>query len=107
MIITSKLRLIALLISTAFIVACSSEYGYSRTAFNGKLIDRNIEAAQESAGKADAIEDVNPETKVLVFRKKTFDQENGNTKDASVRATFKKSAKGVFEYASVEFVPES
>jgi hypothetical protein len=36
---------------------------------------------------------------VLVYEKKTFDSENMNAKDATVRVTFKRDAKtGKFEY---------
>jgi hypothetical protein len=86
-------------------VGCS-EYGYSRTAFNSKFLDKTIAQAEESGGKADAIESPTPDTKVLVYKRKTFDQENGNAKDGSARITFKKNASDVYMYASVEFVPE-
>jgi hypothetical protein len=104
--LSSVLRsaLIALLV--VFVAACSRDYGYSRTAFNGKFVDKTVEQGEEAAGKAEAVETPNTDTKVLVYKRKTFDQENGNTKDGSVRVTFKKNPAGAFVYASVEFVPE-
>jgi hypothetical protein len=90
----------------AVLGACSSEYGFSRTAFNSKFLDKTIEQGEDTAGKAESIETPNAETKVLVYKKKTFDQENGNSKDAAVKVTFKKNASGAYVYSSVEFLPE-
>jgi hypothetical protein len=88
------------------LAACSRDYGFSRTAFNGKFVDKTIEQGEDSAGKAESTENPTPDTKVLVYKRKTFDQENGNAKDAAVKVSFKKNASGAFIYASVEFVPE-
>jgi hypothetical protein len=89
-----------------FIAACSRDYGFSRTAFNGKFVDKTVEQGEDTAGKAESVETPSPDTKILVYKRKTFDQENGNAKDAAVRVTFKKGGSGAFVYASVEFVPE-
>jgi hypothetical protein len=96
-----------LCLCTAVVIAgCSSEYGFSRTAFNSKFLDKTIEQGEDAAGKATSVESVDANTKVLVYAKKTFDQENANGKDASARVTFKKNAAGIFVYASIEFVAE-
>jgi hypothetical protein len=89
-----------------FLASCSRDYGFSRTAFNGKFVDKTLEQGEDTAGKAESIETPSADTKVLVYKRKTFDQENGNAKDAAVRVSFKKNAAGAFVYASVEFVPE-
>jgi hypothetical protein len=99
------LTALVIAVASLTLVGCS-EYGYSRTAFNSKFLDKTIAQAEEAGGKADAIESPTPDTKVLVYKRKTFDQENGNAKDGSARITFKKNASDVYMYASVEFVPE-
>jgi hypothetical protein len=97
---------ILLICVTLLVAACSRDYGFSRTAFNGKFVDKTIEQGEDTAGKAESVETPSADTKVLVYKKKTFDQENGNAKDAAVKVTFKKTTSGSFVYASVEFVPE-
>jgi hypothetical protein len=101
--LVTRLSLLGLVV---VLVACSRDYGFSRTAFNGKFVDKTIEQGEDTAGKAESTETPSPDTKVLVYKRKTFDQENGNAKDAAVKVSFKKDAKGAFVYASVEFVPE-
>jgi hypothetical protein len=95
-----------MLVIAVLLASCSRDYGYSRTAFNGKFVDKTIEQGEDTAGKAESTETPATDTKVLVYRRKTFDQENGNAKDAAVKVSFKKNATGAFVYASVEFVPE-
>jgi hypothetical protein len=97
---------LSLFVMVFLIAACSRDYGFSRTAFNGKFVDKTIEQGEDTAGKAASIETPSPDTKILVYPRKTFDQENGNAKDAAVRVSFKKNASGAFVYSSVEFVPE-
>ena len=50
-----------------FIAACSRDYGFSRTAFNGKFVDKTIEQGEDTAGKAASIETPSPDTKILVY----------------------------------------
>jgi len=83
---------------------CSREHGFSRSAFNTKFLDKTVEEAQDAAGKPDSVETPDANTVVLVYNKRTFDQENGNAKDAAVRVTFKKAANGKMMHAGTEFV---
>jgi hypothetical protein len=94
------------LFAFALVAGCSSEYGFSRTAFNSKFLDKTIEQGEDAAGKPTSVEVIDANTKVLVYAKKTFDQENANGKDASARVTFKKNAAGALVYAGIEFVAE-
>lgn len=87
----------------AGVAGCNRDHGYSRSAFNGKFVDRTEAAAIESAGAPARIEEPDPRTHVLVYERKTFDQENLNSKDALVRVTFRKDAAGVMQYAGIEF----
>jgi len=103
--LTASLAL-AIAASMLTLSGCSRDYGYSRSAFGSKFIDKTVEQAQESAGKADAIENPDPNTVVLVYRRKTFNQENANSKDALVKVTFKKDASGVARYSSIDFQDE-
>lgn len=86
--------------------ACSSDYGYSRSAFNAKFVDKTEEAAVQSAGQPVRVETPDDSTHVLVYLKKTFDQENGNSKDAAAKVTFKKNAAGAYLYAGIDFQAE-
>jgi hypothetical protein len=88
------------------LVGCSREYGYSRSAFNTKFLDKTLEQVLSDVGQADAVEKPSPQTTILVYAKRTFDQENGNSKDATVRVTFKADASGKQMYASTEFQAE-
>ncbi len=103
--LTASLAL-AIAASMAALPGCSRDYGYSRSAFGSKFVDKTVEQAQESAGKADAVENPDPNTVVLIYRRKTFNQENANAKDASVRITFKRDASGVTKYADIDFQAE-
>jgi uncharacterized lipoprotein len=87
----------------AGLAGCSRDHGYSRSAFNGKFVDRTEAAAIESAGAPARIEEPDANTHVLVYERKTFDQENGNAKDALVKVTFRKDAAGVMTYAGIDF----
>jgi hypothetical protein len=102
----SNVAAIVCLCAASLVAGCSSEYGFSRTAFNSKFLDKTIEQGEEAAGKATSMETVDANTKVLVYAKKTFDQENANGKDASARVTFKKNAAGAFVYSGIEFIAE-
>ncbi len=88
------------------VVGCTREYGYSRSAFNTKFLDKTLEQVLADVGQADAVEKPTPQTTILVYAKRTFDQENGNSKDAAVRVTFKADANGKQMYTSTEFQAE-
>jgi hypothetical protein len=88
------------------LAGCSREYGYSRSAFNTKFLDKTLDQVLADVGQADAVEKPTPQTTILVYAKRTFDQENGNSKDAAVRVTFKSDASGKQVYTSTEFQAE-
>jgi hypothetical protein len=97
----------ALILAAAFALA-ACEYGQSRSSFQMKVAGKTLEEAREAAGKPVREEQRGPDEVVLIYEKKTFDAENANAKDATVRVTFKKDAKtGKFEYWGIEFVPET
>ena len=86
---------------------CSSEYGYSRSVFQGKVVDRPAAEIESSVGKPDAVDNLATGEVVWTFNKRTFDAENANANDASVKVTLKKDPKtGVLAYASIDFIPQ-
>jgi hypothetical protein len=90
------------------LVACSVDYGQTRSSFQLKVAGKTMEEAIDAAGKPAREESRGPDEKVLVYEKKTFDSENQNAKDARVLVTFKKDSKtGQFQYWGIEFVPET
>ena len=87
--------------------ACSNEYGFSRSVFQGKIVDRSAADIESSVGKPDAVENLSTGEVVWTFNKRTFDAENANANDAAVKVTLKKDAKtGTLAYAGVDFVPQ-
>ena len=93
----------ALVAATA---GCSRDYGFTRSAFGSKFVDRTEQAAIESAGKPARVEEPDADTHVLVYDRKTFNQEDGNSKDALVKVTFKKDKAGQYVYAAIDFQAE-
>lgn len=95
--------LAALLVATG----CSSEYGFSRSVFQGKVVDRPAAEIESSVGKPDAVENFATGEVVWTFNKRTFDAENANANDAAVKVTLKKDAKsGALAYAGIDFVSQ-
>ncbi|MFN9774250.1 MAG: hypothetical protein ACK54X_16715 [Burkholderiales bacterium] len=90
----------------ASLAGCSRDHGFSRSAFGSKFIDRTEESAVENAGAPARIETPDANTHVLVYERKTFNQEDGNAKDALVKVTFRKDAAGKFMYAAIDFQAE-
>ena len=99
----------ALLLAAALaLAACSVDYGQTRSSFQLKVAGKTLEEAKEAAGKPAREEPRGADEVVLIYEKKTFDNENQNAKDAAVRVTFKKDAKSAkFEYWGIEFVPQT
>ncbi len=101
-----KMVYVAAVCAALLVAGCSRDYGYSRSAFGSKFVDKAEQAAIESAGQPARVEQPDPDTHVLVYERKTFDQENGNSKDALVRVTFRKNPAGQFAYAGIDFQAE-
>ena len=85
---------------------CSRDYGFTRSAFGSKFVDRTEQAAVDAAGTPARVEEPDADTHVLVYERKTFNQEDGNAKDALVRVTFRKDEAGQFVYAAIDFQAE-
>ena len=86
---------------------CSNEYGFSRSVFQGKVVDRPAPEIESSVGKPDAVENLATGEVVWTFNKRTFDAENANANDAAVKVTLKKDPKtGVLTYASIDFISQ-
>ena len=84
---------------------CSGEYGYTRSVFQGKVVDRSAEEIESFAGKPDSVDTLSGGDIVWTFNKRTFDSENANAKDAAVKITLKKDAKtGALKYSEIDFV---
>jgi len=98
--------LAAAIVAALALSGCNRDYGFTRSAFNAKFVDKTEDAAIDTAGKPERIEAPDADTHVLVYAKKTFDQENGNARDALASVTFKKDASGKYVYAGIDFQPE-
>lgn len=86
-------------------LGCSGEYGYSRSVFQGKVVDRPAAEIESFAGKPDAVDKLASGDEVWTYNKRTFDAENGNDKDAAVKITLRKDHKsGSLTYADIDFV---
>jgi hypothetical protein len=84
---------------------CSGEYGYSRSVFQGKVVDRSAQDIEAFAGKPDAVDTLSSGDVIWTFNKRTFDSENANANDAAVKVTLKKDAKtGAMMYSGIDFV---
>ncbi len=89
------------------VVGCSGDYGYSRSVFQGKVVDRNAADIESFAGKPDAVDALATGEIVWTFNKRTFDSENANANDAAAKVTLKKDPKsGALMYAGIDFVPQ-
>ena len=85
---------------------CSGEFGYSRSVFQGKVVDRPAAEIEASVGKPDAVQNLATGEVVWTFNKRTFDAENANANDAAVKVTLKKDTKsGSLTYAGIDFLP--
>lgn len=101
--ITVGVILAATLLSTG----CSGEYGYSRSVFQGKVVDQTAAGIESFAGKPDAVDTLPGGEVVWTFNKRTFDAENANANDASVKVSLKKDPKtGGLVYSSIDFLPQ-
>ena len=87
------------------LAACSVDYGQTRSSFQIKVAGKSLDEALDAAGKPAREETNAAGDRILVYDKKTFDQENANAKDAAVRVYFKKDASGKLVYSNIEFVP--
>ncbi len=94
-----------ILAATLLTTGCSNEYGYSRSVFQGKVVDQTAEGIESFAGKPDAVESLSSGDVIWTFNKRTFDSENGNANDAAVKVTLRKDPKtGVLSYSGIDFV---
>ncbi len=88
------------------VAGCSGEFGYSRSVFQGKVVDRAAPDIESFAGKPDAVDNLATGEVVWTFNKRTFDSENANANDAAVKVTLKKDPKsGTLKYADIDFLP--
>lgn len=86
---------------------CSGEYGFSRSVFQGKVVDRSATDIESSIGKPDAVENLATGEVIWTFNKRTFDAENANANDSAVKVTLKNNAKtGVLAYTGIDFLPQ-
>lgn len=87
------------------LAGCSGEYGYSRSVFQGKVVDRPATEIESFAGKPDNIDRLASGDEVWTYNKRTFDAESGNAKDAAVKITLRKDPQtGILTYADIDFV---
>ena len=105
-----QLRLFAAPLIAATIIAlagCSGEYGYSRSVFQGKVVDRPAAEIESFAGKPDSVDKLTSGDEVWTYNKRTFDAESGNSKDAAVKITLRKDPKtSALSYAEIDFVAQ-
>ena len=104
---TSRRALAAGVCSAMLLAAgCSNEYGYSRSVFQGKVVDRPATEIESSVGKPDGVQTLATGEVVWTFNKRTFDAENANANDAAVKVTLKNDPKsGALTYAGIDFLP--
>ena len=66
--------LLAALAATVIALAgCSGEYGYSRSVFQGKVVDRPAAEIESFAGKPDNVDKLTGGDEVWTYNKRTFD----------------------------------
>ena len=97
----------SLIAVSGVIAGCSGEYGYSRSVFQGKVVDRPASEIESFAGKPDSVDRLASGDLVWTYNKRTFDAESGNAKDAAVKITLHKDPKtGALGYADIDFVAQ-
>ena len=99
-------RSLLLAFFTLTLFACSGEYGYTRSSFQLKVVDKPASDIESFAGKPDAVDNLTSGEVVWTFNKRTFDSENANAKDAAVKVTLKKGADGKLAYSGIDFLPQ-
>lgn len=87
-------KMLAAAFVAALLVACSSEGGFSRGVFYGKVIDQTPEQVQSAFGKPDAVDSSAPENPRYIYNKKTFNPDNLNKVDDRTIVEFAKNKEG-------------
>jgi hypothetical protein len=78
----------------AILSACSSEGGFQRGVFYGKVIDQTPEQVQSAFGKPDSVDISAPDNPRYVYNKKTFNPDNMNKVDDRTIVEFAKGKDG-------------
>jgi hypothetical protein len=78
----------------AALAACSSEGGFARGVFYGKVIDLTPEQVQSAFGKPDSVDNSAPENPRYIYKKKTFNPDNMNKVDDQTIVEFARSKDG-------------
>jgi hypothetical protein len=74
------------------LAAGCTDSGYARGMFSGYVMDKTEEEVTEKAGKPNSVDKSNPERVKWVYKRKTFDPDNGNKPDDETILIFKRDA---------------
>jgi hypothetical protein len=69
-----------------------ADSGYARGMFSGYVMDKTEEEVTEKAGKPNAVDATSPERVKWIYKRKTFDPDNGNKPDEETILIFKRDA---------------
>jgi hypothetical protein len=82
---------------------CSMEGGYTRGMFSGYVLDKTEEEVAGKVGKPDLSDAPSPDTHRWVYKRKTFDSENGNQIDNETTVIFQRDGSGQFKATEVVY----
>ena len=86
-----------------FAAGCHMEGGYTRGLFSGYVMDRSEEEVAGKVGKPDMTDNSSPDVHRWVYKRKTFDSENGNQIDNETTVIFQKDGSGQFKATEIVY----
>lgn len=85
------------------LAACSGG-GYARGIFHGYVIGKSEAEIVEKVGKPDSVEQKGADNTRLVFKKKTFNPEDGNREDQQTIVVLSRDAQGKLIASDIEYL---
>lgn len=93
----------AVLVLALGLAACSGG-GYARGIFHGYVIGKSEAEIVDKVGKPDNVEHKGADSTRLVFKKKTFNPEDGNREDQQTIVVLSRDARGQLVASDIEYL---
>jgi len=105
--ITGRIARLAGAVGVSLLVLLATgcaDSGYARGLFSGYVMDKSEEEVTDKAGKPASVDKSNPERVKWVYKRKTFDPDNGNKPDEETIVIFKRdAATGKLKVAELDY----
>lgn len=98
-----KLRLSALVVASALILAACGGGSYSRGIFEGRVAGQTEDVVVDQVGKPDIADTANEKVHKFTYKARTFDTNANGQKDNEAVIIFEKNADGKFVATTVSF----